>query len=188
MKIRTTLNRKTAPACYTSPKYKFVNTPYDMWIHNGNCTHYAYARSCELAGHDIYKTDFTSLPDAGGWYKKTKWNIGTQPRAGAIGECENHVFIVERVNEDGTYLISESSYNDFIFNTRTINTKVGEIYAKPSGKLLHFIYNPYVDDFDEVIDLLARDVIAGKYGNNPDRKNNIYKAVQNRVNEILKNE
>ena len=31
-----------------------------------------------------------------------------QPRAGAIGECENHVFIVERVNEDGTYLISET--------------------------------------------------------------------------------
>ena len=111
-----------------------------------------------------------------------------QPRAGAIGECEHHVFIVERVNEDGTYLISESSYNDFIFQTRTISTKVGEIYAKPSGKLLHFIYNPYVDDFDEVIDLLARDVIAGKYGNNPERKNNIYKAVQNRVNEILKNE
>ena len=98
------------------------------------------------------------------------------------------MFIVERVNKDGTYLISESSYNDFIFNTRTIDTKVGEIYASPSGKLLHFIYNPYVDDFDYVIDLLARDVIAGKYGNNPERKNNIYKAVQNRVNEILKNE
>lgn len=97
------------------------------------------------------------------------------------------MFIVERVNDDGSYLISESSYNDFIFRVRTVKVKVGEEYAVPSGKLLHFIYNPYVDDFDYLIDMLAREVIAGKYGNSPERKNNIYKAVQERVNEILKN-
>lgn len=40
------------------------------------------------------------------------------------------------------------------------------------------------------IDAIARDVIAGKYGNGNERKNklgNLYEEVQKRVNEILKN-
>lgn len=39
---------------------------------------------------------------------------------------------------------------------------------------------------DDAITIIARDVIAGKWGNGDDRKNNIYNAVQKRVNELLK--
>lgn len=39
---------------------------------------------------------------------------------------------------------------------------------------------------DDAITTIARDVIAGKWGNGDDRKNNIYNAVQKRVNELLK--
>lgn len=47
----------------------------------------------------------------------------------------------------------------------------------------------YVDNSTN-IDSIARDVIAGKYGNGNERKNklgNLYEEVQKRVNEILKN-
>lgn len=39
---------------------------------------------------------------------------------------------------------------------------------------------------DDALTTIARDVIAGKWGNGDDRKNNIYNAVQKRVNELLK--
>lgn len=38
---------------------------------------------------------------------------------------------------------------------------------------------------DDCITAIARDVIAGKYGNGEDRKNRLYNAIQGRVNELL---
>lgn len=38
---------------------------------------------------------------------------------------------------------------------------------------------------DDALTVIAGDVIAGHYGNGEDRKENIYHAVQNRVNEML---
>ena len=194
MKIRKSLKFETAPKCYKDKSYSFVGTEYDMWLIGGNCTHYAYARSCEIAGKNIYNGDFTRFPNAGQWYKYTNWEIGTKPKAGAIGECQNHMFIVEEVYEDGSYLISQSSYKDFLFNTQVVNTQVGETFANISGKLLHFIYNPYVENekddtgitTEQAIDKMAEDVIAGKYGNGRSvRMTNLYNAIQKRVNERL---
>lgn len=196
MKVRKTLSYNTAPKCYKDKNYSFVGTAYDMWKINGNCTHYAYARSCELAGKNIYDGDFTRFPNAGSWYKYTNWNIGITPKAGAIGECQNHLFIVEEVYDDGTYLISQSSYKDFLFNTKVVNIKVGETFSNISGKLLHFIYNPYVKDetktdtitTEQALDKMADDVIDGKYGNGRTvRMTNIYNAVQNKVNIKMEN-
>lgn len=43
--------------------------------------------------------------------------------------------------------------------------------------------NPTVEN---AIDVLARDVIAGQWGNGTDRKEKLYSAIQTRVNELLK--
>ena len=43
--------------------------------------------------------------------------------------------------------------------------------------------NPEVDN---ALDVLARDVIAGHWGNGEARKENLYKAVQKHVNDMLK--
>lgn len=197
MEARTSLSYNTAPECYVSPEYSFVGTDYDMWTHKGNCTHYAYARSCEIAGHNIKcAADFSRFPDAGNWYKYTKWEVGYTPKVGAIGECQGHVFIVEKVYDDGSYLISQSSYKDFIFNTAVVRTKIGDTFSNISGKLLHFIYNPYVDDTEheislgitteQAVDKMARDVISGLYGNGKIvRSLNLYNTIQKRVNELM---
>ena len=42
------------------------------------------------------------------------------------------------------------------------------------------------DNVKKSIDVIARDVIAGHWGNGDDRKNRIFNAIQSRVNEILK--
>lgn len=44
-------------------------------------------------------------------------------------------------------------------------------------------YNATVEN---AIDVLARDVIAGQWGNGTDRKEKLYSAIQTRVNELLK--
>lgn len=37
---------------------------------------------------------------------------------------------------------------------------------------------------EKAIEKMAQDVIAGKYGSGTDRKENLYKAIQTKVNEI----
>lgn len=193
MKIRTSLNYNTAPACYKSSKYLFVGGAYDMWTHNGNCTHYAYARMCELAGKNVLYDMANSFPDAGLWLNVTKWETGATPKPGAVGVCDNHVFVVEEVYSDGSYLVSEGSWKTFIFRTIKKSTKKGQYYDNVAGKLKAFIYNPYVNDdsptvitTDQAITKMAQDVIQGMYGNGEDRKNNLYRTIQNKVNQINK--
>lgn len=200
MKIRTSLDYNTAPACYKEKPYAFVGSDYDMWTHNGNCTHYAYARSCELANRDI-RCDFTRFPDAGNWLNSdvSTWDRGDLPKPGSIGVTDKHVFIVEDVYEDGTCLISESSWKEYIFKTRKKKVKKGTTYTAFAGKVKGFLYNPYVDSeptptptpttitTEQAITKMAEDVIAGKYGNGVfTRKNNLYSAIQRKVNEILR--
>lgn len=44
----------------------------------------------------------------------------------------------------------------------------------------------YTETVYNAIDVLARDVIAGQWGNGTDRKEKLYSAIQTRVNELLK--
>ena len=77
----------------------------------GNCTWYAWGRAYEILG----SRPQLSTGNAGDWYTYNKKNNfyaysdGT-PQAGAIACWENHVAVVEKVNSDGTIMISESSY------------------------------------------------------------------------------
>lgn len=211
---RTSLEYNTAPECYTSSKYLFVGSAYDMWKLNGNCTHYAYARSCELAGKDIRKDMMDTFGDAGTWLSSAKWETGTEARLGAVAVFDNHVAVVEAIYKDGRIKLSQSSYKTFIFNTVIRKLSVGDKLDNVAGKLKGYIYNPYVAETDkadetpstdtgtaadatvvskdtpitteQAIQRMAEDVIAGRYGNGAyNRMSKIYKVVQTRVNEIL---
>lgn len=90
---------------------------------------------------------------------------------------KNHGFIIYTDTEhltdsgkllDGDILVSEGEHT-----VMTCDCGVGEIP----------IINPAVENALQVI---ARDVIAGNWGNGPDRKEKLYKEVQKRVNDMLK--
>ena len=200
---RTSLTYDTAPACYKSSDYSFVGSQYDMWKINGNCTHYAYARSCEIKGGRVNNDLMDFFPDAGLWLKNSKWKTGSEPKLGAIAVFENHVAIVEKIYKDGRIMLSQSSYKTFIFNTVIKKLTVGTKLDNVAGKLLGYIYNPYVEEdteettepepveteitTEQAITKMAKDVIAGKYGNGAYiRKDNLYKVIQTKVNELMR--
>ena len=198
---RTSLDYDTAPECYKGSGYSFVNTQYDMWKINGNCTHYAYARSCELKGGKVNNDLMDFFPDAGLWLKNAKWKTGNTPKLGAIAVFENHVAIVEKIYKDGRVMLSQSSYKTFIFNTVIKKLSVGTKLDNLAGKLLGYIYNPYIEEeesssdtgttteitTEQAIEKMAKDVIAGKYGNGAYiRKDNLYKVIQTRVNDLMR--
>ena len=196
---RTSLTYDTAPACYKSSDYSFVGSQYDMWKINGNCTHYAYARSCELKGGRVNKDMMDYFPDAGLWLSVAKWKTGSEPKLGAVAVFENHVAVVEKIYKDGRVMLSQSSYKTFIFNTVIKKLSVGTKLDNVAGKLLGYIYNPYVEEdssssdtgtitevtTEQAIEKMAKDVIAGKYGNGKEtRKAKIYAVIQSKVNSL----
>ncbi len=96
----------------------------------GNCTWYVNGRLKEL-GYDAssldrltgYANDWDNQAQAAGI------QMSNTPQVGAIAQWESgHVAVVERVNADGTILISESSYSpvsgssyDYLYKTETIS-------------------------------------------------------------------
>ena len=95
---------------------------------NGNCTWYAWGRAYELLG----SRPQLSTGNANTWYPRNQSNgtysYGSTPKLGAIacwttGDA-GHVAVVEAINDDGTFTISESSWNatSWWFRTNTIRT------------------------------------------------------------------
>jgi surface antigen len=94
----------------------------------GNCTWYANGRLRELG----YSAASLSklLGNAEQWANQARAAgipVGKTPQVGAIAQWDrNHVAVVEQVNNDGTIVISESSYSpvagpiDFLYKQRTI--------------------------------------------------------------------
>lgn len=204
--MRNSLTYETAPEYYKSKAYSFVGGLYDMWKNNGNCTHYAYARSCELAGKNIKGELMDWFPNASQWYNNARWSKGDKPKVGAIAcyggnGTAGHVEIVEQVNPDGSYVVSHSGWRSYIYRVSTRNLRLGDKLDNVAGYLMGFIYNPYINETtpteleiasdnittDQAIDKMAHDVISGMYGNGAtNRKNNLYKTIQKRVNELMR--
>lgn len=143
--------RTSAPTTDNAYYYSKANSffpsyaPYPGTLDaKGNCTWYAFGRAYEI----LKSRPNLSINSAGVWYNYNKNNgcyaYGATPRQGAIVCWSNHVAVVERVNADGTILISESSYKGyypegFLFRTRTVSatkpdnpgdTFYGYIYIK----------------------------------------------------------
>ena len=121
-----------------------------------NCTTYASGRFSELNGRnmrDIMKNR-VGFGNAKDWYANTKLEKGATPRVGSIACFDGsvgHVAIVEKVNDDGTVLVSQSNYEkkkDYnsinYFQTRTYKLEVGK-KAKGVGLIFQgYIYAPYI--------------------------------------------
>lgn len=139
--------------------------------------------------------------------------IGSTPKVGAImcwqkgslssSDGAGHVAVVERVYSPTSVYTSESGYGSKAFWNQTRNKGNGSWGLGGTYKFRCFIYLPDdvqaaigtslpeskpVVDNNKSIDELAREVIAGKYGNGDARKAALgskYNEVQARVNEIL---
>lgn len=140
--------------------YKALNSTLDM----PNCTKYCTDRAHEAVGDTQLKL-FEDL-SAGGFHRADKWitysalPTGDEPREASIGVCSGdggsyHVFFIERKNQNGTFLISDSRYRDdksLRDDTywRLVDNVKLEVGKKPDGiagcgKILGFMYIPIND-------------------------------------------
>ena len=114
-----------------------------------NCVGYAWGRFMEILG----STPKLSRRNAEDWYGYTAdgYKRGSTPKLGAVicwrkgrtgtgSDGAGHVAIVEKINSDGSIVISQSGYNSARFWTSTI--KKG--YALSGYVFQGFIYNPAV--------------------------------------------
>jgi surface antigen len=111
-----------------------------------NCTGYAWGRFCECQGETV-RTCKLSTGDAGNWYYKNDgYKRGNTPKLGAVIcwsdiDGAGHVAIVEKVEDNGDILTSNSAYKGKEFFLKTIKKSKG--YSFGYGYTFQgFIYNP----------------------------------------------
>lgn len=180
-------------------------TNYCIEISDGsclpNCTGYAWGRWRELLG-SFHKL---SRNHAEKWYLNTAdgYRRGNKPKLGSVicyslgiagnnDDGKGHVAIVEKINDDGSIVVSQSNYGGERWELKNIPADYS--YPGTSLKFQGFIYLPIEFEeeekkqeitTEEAIHKMALDVIAGKYGNGEKRKQNLYKTIQAEVNNIL---
>lgn len=140
------VQRKTAPAKNNKYYYEdnlFYKSNYGL----PNCTCYAWGRFYELTNK---KPTGLATSNAENWYKDSRgYEKGQTPRLGAIicwrkGKLHNakdgagHVAVVEHINNDGSFITSNSAYKGTMFYRKTI-----EKNCKLKGYTFEgFIYSP----------------------------------------------
>lgn len=126
----------------------------DLWL--PNCTCFSAGRVQECCGMN-FKTEIPR-GNAQTWYADSKWIGSAAPRIGAIavwgGGRYGHVGVVERVNADGSVLISQSNYtraskaamiaNYFVLGT--YKPVVGQVTKGIGWTFLGYLINPHVTD------------------------------------------
>lgn len=147
---------------YFSSRNGYYSSGYGM----PNCTAYAWGRVMELG--DLNNKNITPdgfLGNGGKWgdstYLGQTWTKGTTPKLGAIAVWTEyneagHVGVVEQINDDGSYVCSNSGYyrpvdiNNWHYFFITNCTKDNVIYYNGSiwGNYLfrYFLYPPYIDE------------------------------------------
>lgn len=149
---RTTCPDRSNPY-YNSTYNVFARSGYGMWENAGNCTAYAFGRFSEILGKQA------SLPtgNAGTWYGTNKSNgtyeYGQTPQLGAVccwskPSAAGHVAVVEKINSDGSILISESGWGSGYFWT---STRSGPNWYSNSYTFQGFIYNPAVKGLTDTL-------------------------------------
>lgn len=108
----------TPTATYTTQQYTSapVNSS-SYYVGNGMwCTDYVHSKRHDVAIYGNAGYNWMSAAQADG--KQT----GSTPRAGAVAVTNGHVAYVERVNADGSYVVSEMGWNYQAgnFNRRTV--------------------------------------------------------------------
>lgn len=99
-----------------------------------------------------------------------------------IGNCmgwADHVGIVEKVKGTTMTIIEGNMDSSVKRRTKTVNTKYIRGYAVPKYD------KEKAEEVPSCITEMARMVIDGKFGVMPQRKDNIYNAIQKEVNRLL---
>lgn len=138
--------------------------------------------------------------------KKYNFNVDLYIASGEKTETDCSAFVyacwccvlVDMRSDDNAPTTSEMK--DF-YKSHGFMSYTNENYLTDSGYLLNgdielkegehtaMVYDPGETsnpEVDNALDTLARDVIAGHWGNGEARKENLYRAIQNHVNSMLK--
>jgi peptidoglycan hydrolase-like protein with peptidoglycan-binding domain/surface antigen len=136
--------RLTAPSSDNPYYFSDLNLYYRYGYGMPNCTAYAYGRVYEILGHE----PSLSRWNAGQWWFDNAnygwYSYGSTPQVGAVvcwdrwDQNSGHVAVVEEVYNDGTILISESSWGGTMFRTRVMNGD-GSDYLE-NYRFLGYIY------------------------------------------------
>lgn len=121
-----------------------------------NCVGYAWGRWREILG---YKHKLSTGNAENFYLKADGYARGQKPRVGAVicwrkGKAKyaedgcGHVAIVEKINNDGTIVCSESNYGGSRFNTRTLKAS-NSYYLGKNYVFQGFIYLPIEFDKEE---------------------------------------
>ena len=147
---RLTMPQSGDPA-YTRTAYGGYNSQIDgspqPWTGSvlANCTGYVHGRWIEIAGHTADDFGISNGNANTYWSHSDRYTRSQTPAVGAI-VCYNgqygHVAIVERVNSDGSILVSQSNYGGTVFETLTLRPPS---YAQYGVTFQGFILNPYAD-------------------------------------------
>lgn len=151
--------RLTADGIYLSKYYYADNPFYQSGYGLPNCTCYAWGRFYEIS--DVYPSNL-SLGNAEEWYpsavEQGYYETGSTPALGAVACYSStvggagHVAIVEQINKDSSFIISQSGYyrpiavyppdteDYFWINICNANTKKASWMDNYSFQ--GFIYNP----------------------------------------------
>ena len=178
-----------------------------------NCVGYACGRFNEIIGSMKYPSLNCNAENFIERAKSIGLKVVSYPTLGGImvwqkgstlsgKDGAGHVAIVERIDSANQIYTSESGYGSSAF-WNSIRNNSNSRWGLGSGyTFIGCIINPAIGDVHYVapapkpsqkksIDEVAKDVIAGKYGNYPERKTKLeaegynYREVQNKVNELL---
>lgn len=163
-----------------------------------NCCGFAYGEFMRLGSVTSCKLPTCNAEDW--WANSGAYEHGQEPRVGAVmcwrkgktgtgSDGAGHVAVVEKVNPDGSVETSESNYGGTVWFTKTRRKP----YPIAGQTFQGFIYNPYIKEEEKKpVEEVAREVIAGKWGNGVTRRIRLqaagynYLEVQKEVNRILK--
>ena len=150
--------RLEAPSYYNEYYFSRANTYYASGYGMPNCTAYAFGRAYEI----LESEPRLSIRDAGCWWYDNidmhAYDYGQEPRLGAVAcwdnydESTGHVSVVEEIREDGSVLLSESSWSGYLFDTFEIDTE-GKCKYTSSMRFLGYIYTdrPLAGDGTQII-------------------------------------
>ena len=161
-----------------------------------NCVGYACGRFNEIIGYMEYPYLNCNAEDFIVRGKSLGLEVSDKPTLAGImvwegkGSLAGHVAVVEKIIDENTIYTSESGYESAYFWNSTRKRGSGNWGAGANYKYIGCLINPSVKELKS-LDEIARDVIDGKYGNYPERKERLekegynYREVQDRVNEML---
>ena len=187
--------------------------PRDVCDVLANCVGYACGRFNEIIGSMNYPALNCNAENFIERAKNLGLSISDVPTLGGImvwqkgttlgsGDGAGHVAIVERIDSNNQIYTSESGYgssafwnslrtnnngrwglgNDYIFRGCIINPEIGDV---------HYVEPTPAPQPTKSVEELAKEVIAGVWGNGDDRKNRLinagynYSEIQAKVNELL---